>query len=192
MLLPLPQCGILSLTQWNHYEANIKRKIWGCRVLLSRTIVPIVWFIWHRQLGNCFLSPGYYQQPNISTRLYKDQYLTPTKKLTTLWGPGQCTVQDPGANCSSDVSSKIFLAGVESLAQSPACKMDNREMPDTKATDAAAPQRILEDICTFATPKILLTQEEIILPHMGMWCLLLPKTEYMRSIWLLPERLNTA
>ena len=44
-------------------------------------------------------------------------------------------------------------AGVESLAQSPACRMDTKEMPDTKVAYTAAPQRVLKDVCAFAILK---------------------------------------
>ena len=42
--------------------------------------------------------------------------------------------------CSSNVGEKC-LAGVETLAQSPACMMDTRETPAAKAAEAATPPR---------------------------------------------------
>ena len=40
---------------------------------------------------------------------------------------------------------------LETLAQSPTCRMDTRETPSTKAAEAAAPQREPGDICALAT-----------------------------------------
>ena len=37
--------------------------------------------------------------------------------------------------------------GVETRALSSACRMDTREIPAVKAADAAAPQRVLRDMC---------------------------------------------
>ena len=48
-------------------------------------------------------------------------------------------------------------------------------MSVAKAADTAAPQNVPTDICAFAIIKTVLTQEEIILAHTGLYCLLLPK-----------------
>ena len=73
---------------------------------------------------------------------------------------------------SSNVGGKKCLAGVETLAQSPACRIDNRETPSTKAT---APQREPGDICALPTQRTFLIQEEMVLAQTGPCCLLLPK-----------------
>ena len=44
--------------------------------------------------------------------------------------------------------------------------MDTRETPATKATDTAAPQRVLGGIYAFEAPKTVLTKEKIIFAHM--------------------------
>ena len=68
--------------------------------------------------------------------------------------------------------------------------MDSRETP---VADTIAPQRILRDICAFETPVTFLTQEEIILGHMGMCCLLLTRARvHTRSTCLLPKRVSMA
>ena len=66
-----------------------------------------------------------------------------------------------GPNCSSDVCGKIMSGWVESLNQSPACRMDTSEMQATKAAGPAAPWSIPGDICIFATPKIFPTKKKL-------------------------------
>ena len=51
--------------------------------------------------------------------------------------------------------------------------MDTRETPATKATNAAAPQRVPRVLCALVVFTTFLTQDEI-LGHTGMCCLLLP------------------
>ena len=51
---------------------------------------------------------------------------------------------------------KECLAGVETLAQSPACRMDTRETLAAKAAEAAAPQSEPRDICALATTELSL------------------------------------
>ena len=48
---------------------------------------------------------------------------------------------------------KQYLAGVENLTQSPACGIDPKETPATKAADATVPQG---DICSLAILKSFL------------------------------------
>ena len=61
--------------------------------------------------------------------------------------------------------------------------MDTREIPATKVANTAAPHRIPGDICAIAITKTFLTQNEIILEHTGMCCLLLPQNkEYMKDL----------
>ena len=62
--------------------------------------------------------------------------------------------------------------------------MDTREIPATKAAEAAAPQREPEDICVLATRRSFLTQEEMVLAQTGLCCLLLPKKEKSHKIHL--------
>ena len=62
-------------------------------------------------------------------------------------------------------------------SMTPAYWMDTSETPATTATDIAAPQRVQGDQCVFTTPKTFLTQEEIILKHTVMCCLLLSKNK---------------
>ena len=68
--------------------------------------------------------------------------------------------------------------------------METREIPTTKTINTVAPQRVPGDICVFAKPKNVLTQEEIVLADTGMCCLLLPKNR--KDTWPLPKRLSTA
>ena len=42
--------------------------------------------------------------------------------------------------CTSNVGGKYCLAGIETLTQSPAHRMDTRETPAAKAVEAAAPR----------------------------------------------------
>ena len=59
--------------------------------------------------------------------------------------------------CSGNVGGKLCLAGVETLAWSPACRMDTRETPDAQAAEAAAPtQRESRDTCALATQRTFL------------------------------------
>ena len=53
--------------------------------------------------------------------------------------------------------------------------MVTRETPATKAAEAAIPQREPGDICTLATQRIFLNQEEMVLAQTGQCCLLSPK-----------------
>ena len=70
---------------------------------------------------------------------------------------------------------KYYLSHVETLAHSPACRMDTRETPAAKAAEAATPQRESGDICILATQRIFLTQQEMVLAQPGLCCPLLPK-----------------
>ena len=70
---------------------------------------------------------------------------------------------------------------METLAQSPAGRMVTKETPAPKAMDTAAPQRVPGYICASAIPKTFLTQDEIILAHMGLCSLLLPKDKMYPS-----------
>ena len=83
---------------------------------------------------------------------------------------------------SSNVGGKQCLAGVETLVQSPACTMDTRETPATKAEEAAAPQREPRIICALATQRTFLTQEEMVLAQTGLCCPLLHKKEKSHAI----------
>ena len=49
------------------------------------------------------------------------------------------------------------LAWVETLAQSPACRMDTREMQAIRDAVNEAPQRVPSEIYTFPIPNTLLT-----------------------------------
>ena len=60
--------------------------------------------------------------------------------------------------CKTEYKS-MCLAGVETLVQSPTCRMVTRETPTTKAAEAATPWREPRDICALATPGTFLTQE---------------------------------
>ena len=55
-----------------------------------------------------------------------------------------------------------------------ACRINTGEMQAAKAADTTALQRAPGDISAFMTPKTFLNQEEIILAHTSMCCLLLP------------------
>ena len=68
---------------------------------------------------------------------------------------------------------KHYLAGVGNLVKSPAGRFDTKEPPTTKAAYDAAPWSTQRYV--IAIIKTFLTQEEIILAHTGMCCLLLPK-----------------
>ena len=59
--------------------------------------------------------------------------------------------------------------------------MDTRETPATKAAEAVAPQEP-GDICTFATQRTFLTQEEMVLAQTGQCCLLLPNNEKSHAL----------
>ena len=61
---------------------------------------------------------------------------------------------------------KQCLAGLETLAQSPASTSDARETPVAKATVATAPR----DVCTLAMHKSVHTQEGIIFAYTSMCC----------------------
>ena len=52
--------------------------------------------------------------------------------------------------------------------------MDGKETPASKATDATALHRV-PGTCVLAILQTFLTQEEIILAHTDMCCVLLPK-----------------
>ena len=69
------------------------------------------------------------------------------------------------------------MAGVETLDQSPAFRMDARETPAVKATDPTAPWMVQRDMCTFTIPKSFLVQEEMVLAQICSCCLLLPKNK---------------
>ena len=58
------------------------------------------------------------------------------------------------------------------MAPSPVSRMDTREMPAAKA---AATQREPRDICSLATQRPFLTQEEKVLAQTNLCRLLLPK-----------------
>ena len=49
---------------------------------------------------------------------------------------------------------------IETLDQSPACRMDTREMPAAKATEAAGPQREPTDISALATQRTSLPKKK--------------------------------
>ena len=86
----------------------------------------------------------------------------------------------------------MYLAGLK-LAQKPVCRMDTRETPATKAADAEAPWTELREICALVILKTFLTQEEIILIHVAMCSLLLPKNRKdTQDPPDLPKRLHTA
>ena len=70
------------------------------------------------------------------------------------------------------------------MARSPAGGMDTRDAPAAKAEDAEAPQRVTRDTCALEILRTFLTQEEIILAHTGMCCLLLPQTQRIPRIHL--------
>ena len=55
------------------------------------------------------------------------------------------------------------MAGVQTLAQSPACGMDTKEKPATNDADNVAPQRVMYDICTLQYSKMFLTLKEMVL-----------------------------
>ena len=81
---------------------------------------------------------------------------------------------------------KQCLAGLETLAQPPACRMDTRETPAAKA---AAPQRVPGAICALAALKTFLTQEENVLACIAYFN---PKQRgHMGSNQLLFKRLST-
>ena len=63
---------------------------------------------------------------------------------------------------------KECLAGVETLVQSPTCRMDTRETPAAKATDATALQTEPRDECIFAIQKTFLSKEEVV-EHRQAW-----------------------
>ena len=63
--------------------------------------------------------------------------------------------------CSSDVCQKYCLAGIETLAKSPAYRMDTREMTTTKAANTKASQKV-QSLCTIEISKTVPKQEEII------------------------------
>ena len=94
---------------------------------------------------------------------------------------------------SSNVQQKIMSSQCTTLAKSPACRMDIRETPATKAAEAAAPQREPTDICALASQRTFLTQEEMVLQQTGLCCLLLPKkSSHMWSICLCPKCFSTS
>ena len=66
-----------------HWEEDARLLDLGLQSNSSNCLVPIL----HRQLA---------QQPNISARIYTDQCLTLTNKLTTPWSPGQHNVWNSG------------------------------------------------------------------------------------------------
>ena len=78
---------------------------------------------------------------------------------------------------------KYCLAGEESLAYSPAFRMDAKELQPPKLQMPQYPREDPE-MCVLAILKTLLTQKEIILAHTDMSCLLLPqkKTERLHKI----------
>ena len=65
----------------------------------------------------------------------------------------------------------------KNLVQSPACRMDTKETPATKCTDAAVPLRVPKDQCALAILKTFLIHKEIILAHADMCCLQIPRRE---------------
>ena len=77
--------------------------------------------------------------------------------------------------CSSYIYRKQCIASVETLAQSPACRMDTGETTAATTTEAAALCLASRDICVLAMNKTFLTQKVIFLRHTGMCCLLLPQ-----------------
>ena len=124
----------------------------------------------HRKLA---LRRAMAQQHNISARLYIGKSLTLTTKLTSHKCPGQHVHRMLVPICSTDICSKIVSSWVETLALSPGCRLDTREIPVTMAAHTTAPHTVPRD--AFAILKTFFTQEEIILAHISMCCLLLPK-----------------
>ena len=66
-------------------------------------------------------------------------------------------------------------AGVDTLAQLPACRMVTREALAAMAAEAATPQTEPREICALATQRTFLTQEEMVLAQTGQCCLSLSK-----------------
>ena len=71
---------------------------------------------------------------------------------------------------------KYCPAGVETVAQSPACRMDTRETTVANAKEISAPSGVPRDIFGLAILKTFLSKEEILFVHSGMCCLLLQET----------------
>ena len=79
---------------------------------------------------------------------------------------------------------KLDQTGVETLAQSPASRMDTRETPANKAADTAVPWRVPGDICALAMPKTFCPQEEMVFgtDRHGLPFVTPKQTVHMRSI----------
>ena len=71
------------------------------------------------------------------------------------------------------------------MAQSPACRMDTSKHQLLRLQKLQTPQGEPGDICTLATQRTFLTQEEMFLAQTGLCCLLLPKKREftLQSIW---------
>ena len=164
----------LSLTQWSHLEANIERKMLGLAPLsnISNCIVLIL----YRQLGNYLLgtSESYsLATQHIHRTLYKSMFDTNQHIDYSQRANAACWIE---SWCQCIVVIYVenkCLAGVETLAQSSAHRMHTMETPATEAPDATTPQRVLRPV--HYQYLNFLNQEEIILAHTGMCCLLLPR-----------------
>ena len=86
--------------------------------------------------------------PNNPTNLqdYSGQFLMLTNKSTTHCGPEQLSIESWCQSVVVMYVEKQCLAREETLPQSPACRMDTREMPTTKAIDTSAPWSVPGDI----------------------------------------------
>ena len=146
--LPLIQCRTLRPTL---------REDVGMLGLAFQINCPV--FIPHRQLGIYFLDTKDSYSLTCA-RISVSQCSALTNKLATHVTEFQCW--------SVVVIYVEVSSWVETLVQSPACKMNTRETPATKAADAAGPQRVYKDLCALTILKTPLSQEEIILEQSGM------------------------
>ena len=164
--------------------ANTEKKLLGCQAALQSNSSNLSSANTAQTIGE--LSAWYWGelQPDSPTyaRLIISQCFTLTQRGTTTEAqhgmlPGVLVLIH-----SSNVGREI-----ETLVQSPACRMVTRETPAAKAAEAASPQREARDICALAIPRTFLTQEEMVLVQTGQCCLLLlnKREVTLRSIWLL-------
>ena len=127
------------------FEANIEKRMLGCQALLPRAIFPIILvLIPHRQMGHYLLGTGKATAQHIckmSYRLMLDTYqqadysLRPTTACCTnswCWSVVVMYVE------------KYYLAGAETLAESPACRMNTMKTLATKTVNTIPLQRYPE------------------------------------------------
>ena len=143
MLCPFATRWHTCSTSMKPVEANIQRKMLGCCTLLSRAILPTCLVLTlHGHLGNyLFLTGESYSltDQHIHKTLYRAMFATYQQveywlKLRT----GSC-MESWCWSVEVIYVQKWCLTAIETLSQSPACRMDTRQIPATNTANTAAP-----------------------------------------------------